>query len=73
MEFDEDTIYGPCSICGAVQTGAWPHPLGQPCPTKRYVDDAYVDMLNAQRESFETQRKSFENYKPPNWFDLFKR
>ncbi len=66
MNFDPDVIYGPCTLCGAVQTGAWPHPLGESCPQKVLIDDAYIAMLEAQRESF-------ERMKPPNWLDLFKR
>ena len=51
-EFDPHTIYGPCSVCGAVQIGYWPHPLGEPCPRKVAIDDAYIAMLDAQRMTF---------------------
>jgi hypothetical protein len=66
MPLDPETIYGPCALCGAVQTGEWPHPLGEPCPQKVLIDDAYIEMLRAQAESFERLR-------PPSWTDLFKR
>lgn len=65
MAFDPETIYGPCSICGAVQVGAWPHPLGEPCPQKKLIDDVYVEMV-------EEQRKSFARMRPPSFRDLFK-
>lgn len=44
---------GPCSICGAVGWGKWPHPEGEPCPQKVFIDEAYVAMLDAQRAYYE--------------------
>ena len=49
---DPATIYGPCSICGAVQQGEWPHPFGAPCPLNVALDEAYIAMLDAQRMSY---------------------
>jgi hypothetical protein len=53
---------GPCSICGAVATGRWPHREGAPCPMaadahereqarRDVANEAYVAMLEAQRMS----------------------
>jgi hypothetical protein len=58
---------GPCSKCGAVAWGRWPHDEGRPCPIaldehkqeQRRRDEAnvaYIEMLNAQRESFQTSQ-----------------
>lgn len=44
----DEAYVGPCSVCGAVADGEWPHPLGEPCPIRLRESDAYIAKLEAE-------------------------
>ena len=50
-----------CSVCGAISLGAPPHGQGQACPQRLKTDEAYIQMLDAQRMSYLRSAGSMED------------
>lgn len=45
------TLVYPCAICGQMGLGEAPHG-SEPCPQKVMIDEAYVQMLDAQASAY---------------------